>query len=120
MDETDANDTPAAEVPVRMATKGLGWSGRETGDELEGELLREDHPDGAGGPLPAGKLPPATKKPSPPSMGPGAVRPEVERFGEAEIESAFDLAGSGKARPDNMIVAIDLAAGMGRARRAAR
>jgi len=34
--------------------------------------------------------------------------------------TAFDLAGSGKARPDNMIVAIDLAAGMGRARRAAR
>jgi len=34
--------------------------------------------------------------------------------------TAFDLAGTGKARPDNMIVAIDLAAGMGRARRAAR
>jgi 4-hydroxythreonine-4-phosphate dehydrogenase len=33
--------------------------------------------------------------------------------------TAFDLAGTGKARPDNMIVAIDLAAGMGRARRAA-
>ena len=34
--------------------------------------------------------------------------------------TAFDIAGSGKARPDNMVVAIELAAGMGRARRAAR
>ncbi len=34
--------------------------------------------------------------------------------------TAFDIAGTGKARPDNMVVAIQLAAGMGRARRAAR
>src|SRR2546427_10316195 len=92
MEDKD-NEAPAPEVPVRMATKGLGWSGRETGDELEGELLREDHPDGAGGPLPAGTLQPATRKPSPPPMGPGAVRPDVHRFREAEIESVFDLAG---------------------------
>ena len=30
------NEAPAPEVPVRMATKGLGWSGRESGDELDG------------------------------------------------------------------------------------
>ena len=34
--------------------------------------------------------------------------------------TAFDIAGTGRARPDNMVVAIELAAGMGRARRAAR
>ena len=34
--------------------------------------------------------------------------------------TAFDIAGTGTARPDNMAVAIELAAGMGRARRAAR
>jgi 4-hydroxythreonine-4-phosphate dehydrogenase len=34
--------------------------------------------------------------------------------------TAFDIAGTGTARPDNMVVAIDLAADMGRARRAAR
>ena len=34
--------------------------------------------------------------------------------------TAFDIAGTGKAQPVNMVVAIDLAAGMGRARRAAR
>jgi len=34
--------------------------------------------------------------------------------------TAFDIAGSGKARPDNMVVAIELAAGMGRDRRAVR
>jgi 4-hydroxythreonine-4-phosphate dehydrogenase len=34
--------------------------------------------------------------------------------------TAFDIAGTGKAQPVNMEVAIDLAAGMGRARRAAR
>ncbi|MCC6175785.1 MAG: 4-hydroxythreonine-4-phosphate dehydrogenase PdxA [Chloroflexi bacterium] len=34
--------------------------------------------------------------------------------------TAFDIAGTGRANPDNMAVAIDLAAGMGRARRAAR
>ena len=31
--------------------------------------------------------------------------------------TAFDIAGTGKAQPDNMVVAIELAAGMGRARR---
>jgi 4-phospho-D-threonate 3-dehydrogenase / 4-phospho-D-erythronate 3-dehydrogenase len=34
--------------------------------------------------------------------------------------TAFDIAGTGKARPDNMVVAIELAAGMGRDRRAAQ
>jgi 4-phospho-D-threonate 3-dehydrogenase / 4-phospho-D-erythronate 3-dehydrogenase len=34
--------------------------------------------------------------------------------------TAFDIAGTGKAQPVNMEVAIDLAAGMGRARRASR
>ena len=34
--------------------------------------------------------------------------------------TAFDIAGTGKAAPVNMEVALDLAAGMGRARRAAR
>jgi 4-hydroxythreonine-4-phosphate dehydrogenase len=34
--------------------------------------------------------------------------------------TAFDIAGTGKAQPVNMEVALDLAAGMGRARRAAR
>lgn len=34
--------------------------------------------------------------------------------------TAFDIAGTGKARPVNMVVALELAAGMGRARRAAR
>ncbi len=34
--------------------------------------------------------------------------------------TAFDIAGTGRARPDNMVVAIQLAAGMGRARRASR
>jgi 4-hydroxythreonine-4-phosphate dehydrogenase len=33
--------------------------------------------------------------------------------------TAFDIAGTGKARPDNMVVAIDLAAGMGAGRRRA-
>lgn len=34
--------------------------------------------------------------------------------------TAFDIAGTGTARPDNMIVALDLAAEMGRGRRSAR
>ncbi|MFN8524319.1 MAG: 4-hydroxythreonine-4-phosphate dehydrogenase PdxA [Chloroflexota bacterium] len=34
--------------------------------------------------------------------------------------TAFDIAGTGKARADNMVVAVDLAAGMGRGRRQAR
>jgi probable Rubsico expression protein CbbX len=92
MEDKDT-EAPAPEVPVRMATKGLGWSGRETGDELEGELLREDTPDGAGAPLPVGRLQPAQKKPAGPPMGPGMARPEVERFGEAEVEPVFDLSG---------------------------
>jgi probable Rubsico expression protein CbbX len=110
MDETHANETPAAEVPVRMATKGLGWSGRETGDELEGELLREDHPDGASGPLPAGTLQPAPRKPSPPPMGPGMERPEVDRFGDADTDSVFDLAGINDPLteiPDDLVVDAD-------------
>ena len=78
MDES-TNETPAPEVPVRMATKGLGWSGRESGDELDGPA--------------APTLKPAARKPSPPPMGPGMVRPEVERFGEADTDSVFDLAG---------------------------
>jgi probable Rubsico expression protein CbbX len=94
MDEQiDTNDTPAPEVPVRMATKGVGWSGRETGHELEDELLREDPPDGAGGALPVGTLKPAPRKPAAPPLGPGMAKPEVERFGEVDLESAFDLAG---------------------------
>ena len=77
MDES-TNEAPAPEVPVRMATKGLGWSGRESGDV-----------DGPAAPT----LKPATRKPSPPPMGPGMERPEVERFGDADTESVFDLAG---------------------------
>ena len=34
--------------------------------------------------------------------------------------TAFDIAGTGTARPDNMVAAIELAAGMGRGRREAR
>ena len=81
MDES-TNEAPAPEVPVRMATKGLGWSGRESGDELDGR---------AAPPTPT--LKPASKKPAAPPMGPGIVRPEVERFGETETDSVFDLAG---------------------------
>jgi len=89
MDETTTNDdAPAPEVPVRMATKGLGWSGRETADDLDGELIREDHPDAAP-PLPTGKLQPALKKPEPPSLGPGAERPEVRGYGE--VDKVWDL-----------------------------
>jgi len=73
------NEAPVPEVPVRMATKGLGWSGRESGDELDGPA--------------APNLKPAARKPSAPPMGPGMVRPEVERFGEADTDSVFDLAG---------------------------
>ena len=81
MDES-TNEAPAPEVPVRMATKGLGWSGRESADEV----------DGAEAP-PNPTLKPANKKPAAPAMGPGMVRPEVERFGEADTDSVFDLAG---------------------------
>src|SRR3989475_1522603 len=92
MEDKD-NEAPAPEVPVRMATKGLGWSGRESGDELERELLREDPPDGAGGPLTTASLKPAPRRPTPPPMGPGMAKPEVERFGEVDLEPVFDLAG---------------------------
>ena len=77
--DNSTNEAPVPEVPVRMATKGLGWSGRESGDELDGPT--------------APNLKPATRKPSPPPMGPGMERPEVERFGEADADSVFDLAG---------------------------
>src|SRR2546421_12390355 len=92
MDET-TNEAPAPEVPVRMATKGLGWSGRETTDEPEGELLREDPPDGAGGALTTAPLKPPPRKPAPPSLRPGMAKPDVERLGEAPLEAGFPLAG---------------------------
>ncbi|MCW3034780.1 MAG: rubsico expression protein CbbX, partial [Actinobacteria bacterium] len=95
MDES-TNEAPAPEVPVRMATKGLGWSGRETADEV----------DGAAAP-PTPTLKPATKKPAAPPMGPGMVRPEVERFGETETDSVFDLAGINDPLaeiPDDLVV----------------
>jgi probable Rubsico expression protein CbbX len=78
-----------------MATKGLGWSGRESGDE-------------SGAPeAPAGTLRAANKKPSAPPMGPGMVRPEVERFGEAGTDSVFDLDGINDPLteiPDDLVV----------------
>ena len=92
MDDS-TNEAPAPEVPVRMATKGLGWSGRESGEEL----------DGAAAP----NLKPAARKPSPPPMGPGMARPEVERFGEADTDSVFDLAGINDPLaeiPDDLVV----------------
>jgi probable Rubsico expression protein CbbX len=76
-----------------MATKGLGWSGRESGDELDGPA--------------APTLKPATRKPAPPPMGPGMERPEVERFGDADTESVFDLAGINDPLteiPDDLVV----------------
>jgi len=57
-----SDNSPAPEVPVRMATKGLGWSGREG--------------DG---------------KPSAPSLGPGMEKPEVERFGSVDVDDALDV-----------------------------
>ncbi|HWD71660.1 MAG TPA: AAA family ATPase, partial [Actinomycetota bacterium] len=92
MDES-TSEAPAPEVPVRMATKGLGWSGRESGDELDGPT--------------APNLKPATRKPAPPPMGPGMERPEVERFGEADADSVFDLAGINDPLaeiPDDLVV----------------
>ena len=92
MDDS-TNEAPAPEVPVRMATKGLGWSGRESGEEL----------DGAAAP----NLKPAARQPSPPPMGPGMARPEVERFGEADTDSVFDLAGINDPLaeiPDDLVV----------------
>src|SRR3989442_11310794 len=52
-----SDDVPAPEVPVRMATKGLGWSGRE------GKPVR------------------------PPPLGPGMEKPEVERFGSVDVDA---------------------------------
>ena len=95
MDES-TNEAPAPEVPVRMATKGLGWSGRESGDELDGPPAP-----------PTPNLKPAIKKPPAPPMGPGMVRPEVERFGETETDSVFDLAGINDPLveiPDDLVV----------------
>ena len=89
MDDTSrTDDVPAPEVPVRMATKGHGWSGRETPDDLEGELIREDHPDAAA-PLPTGTLKPAVHKPEPPSLGPGAEKALVTRYGQ--VDQVWDL-----------------------------
>ncbi len=91
MDESTTNDdAPAPEVPVRMATKGLGWSGRETQDDLDGELIREDNPDAAA-PVATGpaQLKAAVKKPEPPSLGPGAERPEFRGYGE--VDKVWDL-----------------------------
>ncbi len=95
MDDS-TNDGPAPEVPVRMATKGLGWSGRESGDEL-------DPPESA----PTPRLKPSTRKPPAPPMGPGMVRPEFERFGEADTDAVFDLAGINDPLteiPDDLVV----------------
>ena len=92
MDES-TSEAPAPEVPVRMATKGLGWSGRESGDGLDGPA--------------APNLKPATRKPPAPPMGPGMARPEVERFGEADTDSVFDLAGINDPLteiPDDLVV----------------
>lgn len=69
----DETETPAPEVPPAMATKGLGWSGRE--DSGSSTDLK---PDGK-------------RKPEPPPMGTGMPRPEVERFGE--VPPAADLSG---------------------------
>lgn len=65
------DDSPAPEVPARMATKGLGWSGREDGSAAEAPP-RPGSPGGDG------------KRVAPPPMGPGMPEPEVDRFGEAE------------------------------------
>jgi probable Rubsico expression protein CbbX len=89
MDHTD--NEPAPEVPVRMATKGLGWSGREDAEEFPDRLLPEDTPDGAGAPAATEVLKPAVKKPVAPPMGPGMAQPSVQRYGE--VESPFDLSG---------------------------
>ena len=85
-----SDNEPAPEVPVRMATKGLGWSGREGNDDLEGELLREDNPDAAP-PVATGLAPlkAAVHKPEPPPMGPGAAAADYTRYGE--VEKVWDL-----------------------------
>src|SRR6266700_3546122 len=56
------DETPSPEVPVRMATKGLGWSGREE-----------------------------ARKVAPPPMGPGMIKPEFERFGSVDVDDALDV-----------------------------
>ena len=91
MDET-TGEAPAPKVPVRMATKGLGWSGRESHDNLDGQLLREDHPD-AVAPVPTSPsaLRPLARKPPAPPMGPGMASREVERYGTTE--TVWDLSG---------------------------
>src|SRR5262249_15323094 len=61
--------------------------------ENEGTLLREDAPDGAGDPLPVGTLKPAARKPATPPMGPGMAKPEVERFGDVDLDTVLDLTG---------------------------
>jgi hypothetical protein len=80
-------DIAGAEIPMAFVTKGLGWSGRE-----EGKQPIEDSPDA---PLSNGapETPAAqAKRPVPtPPMGPGMLKPEVERFGSVDIESALDL-----------------------------
>src|ERR1700704_5642278 len=96
--EESTSEAPAPEVPVRMATKGLGWSGRESDDEST-----------TAGSAPAPTLKPSNKKPAAPPMGPGMVRPEVERFGEADTDSdsVFDLAGISDPLteiPDDLVV----------------
>lgn len=80
-------DIAGAEIPMAFVTKGLGWSGRE-----EGKQPIEDSPD-----APLSNEAPETpaaqaKRPVPtPPMGPGMLKPEVERFGSVDIESALDL-----------------------------
>src|SRR3984893_13042882 len=94
--EQAANGAPGPAVPGRTAARGRGWPGREPADEV----------DGAAAP-PTPTLKPATKKPPAPPMGPGMVRPEVERFGETETDSVFDLAGINDPLaeiPDDLVV----------------
>jgi len=77
----DKEETPAPEVPVRMPTKGLGWSGREDGGN-------EKHIE-------------------PPSMGTGMIKPEGigERFGMADAHDKFaDLDDPLNQIPDDLEV----------------
>jgi probable Rubsico expression protein CbbX len=65
MDEA-RSDTPAPEVPPPMATKGLGWSGRE------------------------GSSGSSDGKPKRPPMGPGApAREGAEMYGSLEVDERF-------------------------------
>ncbi len=80
MATTDEDRTPAPEVPPAMATKGVGWSGREGGQE---------------------------KEIAPPPMGTGAYRsPEADqRFGAQKPEGEFsDLEDPMREVPDDHIV----------------